>query len=81
MRRAIEQGRFQSMEDAVTEALLLWEAREARRIEFLADLDAAEAALDHGASNALTDVNVQALAEDIKRMGGHHRAADGRIPT
>jgi Arc/MetJ-type ribon-helix-helix transcriptional regulator len=37
--QAIKTGRFRRPEDAVTEALLLWEERELLRSEFLASLD------------------------------------------
>jgi len=38
-RRAVESGRLQSEEEAVLEALALWEERERRRVAFLATLD------------------------------------------
>jgi putative addiction module CopG family antidote len=38
VRQAIETGRFQQAEDAVREALSLWEARERKRAEILAAL-------------------------------------------
>ena len=41
IREAIESGRFQSVEDAVREALSLWEEREHRRAEILATVDTA----------------------------------------
>jgi Arc/MetJ-type ribon-helix-helix transcriptional regulator len=42
-RRAIESGRLHSEEDAVQEALALWEARERQRAEFLLTLEDARA--------------------------------------
>lgn len=47
-RRAVENGRLHSEEDAVVEALALWEERERRRMEFLAILDRARASLARG---------------------------------
>ena len=44
-RRAIETGRLHSEEDAVQEALALWEERERQRAEFLLTLDDARASL------------------------------------
>ena len=46
--RAIASGRFRREEDAVKEALSLWEERERGRIETLAALDEAEADLSAG---------------------------------
>jgi Arc/MetJ-type ribon-helix-helix transcriptional regulator len=37
--RAVETGRLRSEEDAVGEALALWEERERQRVEFRATLD------------------------------------------
>ena len=45
VQRAIESGRFSREEEAVEEALALWEERERRRLEILAALDAADASL------------------------------------
>ena len=44
-RRAVESGRLHNEEEAVQEALALWEQRERRRLEFLATLDRARASL------------------------------------
>ena len=46
VRQAIETGRLQHEEDAVKEALSLWEERERTRAEILAAVDEAEASLD-----------------------------------
>jgi putative addiction module CopG family antidote len=42
IRHAIESGRLQHKEEAVREALSLWEERERKRAEFLASLDDAK---------------------------------------
>ena len=47
-RHAVETGRLHSEEDAVEEALALWEERERRRVEFRATLDEARASLARG---------------------------------
>jgi len=44
VQRAIESGRFTRAEEAVREALALWEERERRRLEIVAMVDEAEAA-------------------------------------
>lgn len=48
VRRAIETGRLHSEEDALQEALALWEERERQRAEFLLTLDDACASLGRG---------------------------------
>jgi putative addiction module CopG family antidote len=45
VRQGIESGRFDRAEDAVAEALSLWEERERTWAEILAAVDAAETAL------------------------------------
>jgi len=47
-RRAIESGRLRSEQDAVQEALALWEERERKRTEFLLTLDDAKTSLARG---------------------------------
>jgi Arc/MetJ-type ribon-helix-helix transcriptional regulator len=48
IRQAIDAGRIAREEDAVQEALSLWERRERRRAEILAAVDQAEASLASG---------------------------------
>ena len=50
VRQAIESGRLNREEDAVQEALSLWEERERTRAEILAAVDVAEASIARGAS-------------------------------
>lgn len=64
--RAIDSGRFTREEEAVDEALALWEERERRRHEILSALDEAEASLARGEGLAVTDTSMTALAEDAK---------------
>ncbi len=52
--RAIENGRLHSEQDAVQEALALWEERERRRAEFLLTLDDAKASLACGEGRVIT---------------------------
>ena len=65
--RAIESGRFSHEEEAVQEALALWEERERRRLEILAALDEAEASLARGEGIPITEESMKALAEETKR--------------
>ncbi len=54
IRQAIENGRFRLEEDAVREALALWEDRERKRAEFLAILDDATLSLTGGQGLRIT---------------------------
>jgi antitoxin ParD1/3/4 len=76
VRQAIKSGRFDRAEDAVTEALLLWEERERLRSEFLISLDEAEASLDRGEGIPITRESMRELAEDVKRRGRERLAAE-----
>ena len=67
VQRAIESGRFSREEDAVQEALALWEERERRRLEILAMVDEAEASLARGEGREITEESMKALAEDVKQ--------------
>jgi putative addiction module CopG family antidote len=64
VRHAIESGRLEREEDAVKQALFLWEERERRR------LDKAEASLARGQGRTVsTPREVQQLVADVKRRG------------
>lgn len=70
IRQGIEAGRFRGKEDAVQEAMSLWEERERRRFEILAAVDQSEASLARGEGRRVTtQAEVAQLAEDIKRRG------------
>jgi putative addiction module CopG family antidote len=66
VQKAIESGRFTHEEQAVEEALALWEERERRRLELLAMIDDAEASLARGEGRTFTKDSTPALAEEIK---------------
>jgi len=68
-RRAIESGRFRHEEEAVQEALALWEERERRRLEILDALDEADASLARGEGRRITEDSMRALAGEIKQRG------------
>jgi putative addiction module CopG family antidote len=76
VRRAIESGRFSREEEAVREALALWEERERRRVEILAALDEADASLSRGEGREITEASMRALAEEIKQRGRRRLAAE-----
>jgi len=75
--RAIESGRFASEEEAVQEALVLWEERERRRVEILSALDEAEASLARGEGMPVTEESMKALADETKQRL-RRRIAAGR---
>jgi Arc/MetJ-type ribon-helix-helix transcriptional regulator len=68
-RRAIESGRLHSEEDAVQEALKLWEERERQRAEFLLTLQDARASLGRGEGRAITQESMKQLASEVKERG------------
>jgi putative addiction module CopG family antidote len=69
VREAIASGRFRREEDAVKEALSLWEERERRRMEILVAVDKAEASLARGEGRVITRESMHELAESVKRRG------------
>ncbi|MGH9349546.1 MAG: ribbon-helix-helix domain-containing protein [Vicinamibacterales bacterium] len=73
VQKAIESGRFSRKEEAVQEALALWEERERRRLEILAMVDDADASLARGEGRELTAESMKALAEEIKQQGHRRR--------
>ncbi len=70
VRQAIKTGRLHGEEDAVQEALSLWEERERRRHEILISVSAAEASLARGEGRIVTTPEqVTELTDDVKRRG------------
>jgi putative addiction module CopG family antidote len=76
VQKAIESGRFTREEEAVEEALALWEERERRRLEILAMLDEADASLARGEGIPITDESMKTLAEDVKQQGRRRLAGE-----
>jgi Arc/MetJ-type ribon-helix-helix transcriptional regulator len=76
VRDAIASGRLDGEEDAVREALTLWERRERARAEILASVDVAEAALAHGEGRVITQESVRDLAAEVKQRGRARLAAE-----
>ncbi len=68
-RRAIESGRLRTEQEAVIEALALWEERERQRAEFLMTLDDARASLALGEGGVITKDSMRELAEEVKERG------------
>lgn len=80
VRQGIESGRFHRAEDAVEEALSLWEERERKRAEFLATLDDAKASVARGEGRVITQDSIRELAEEVKRRGAKRLASEPSAP-
>jgi putative addiction module CopG family antidote len=65
----IQQGRFRNREEAVQQALALWEGRERARIELLTSLDAAEQALDGEEGETYKEENLSSLVSAVRERG------------
>jgi Arc/MetJ-type ribon-helix-helix transcriptional regulator len=74
-RAAVRNGRFQREEDAIPEALALWEQRERARVQLQADLDAAEASIAAGNGRDITEQSMKDLATAVKERGRARLAA------
>jgi len=80
IRQAIATGRFHREEEAVQEAMLLWEERERRRLEILVSVDRAETSLARGEGRRITTHKEAAqLASDIKQRGTARLAAEQNV--
>ena len=81
IRHAIQSGRFHLAEEAVQEALSLWEDRERRRAEILTAVDRAEASLASDQGHTITEQSVREFADDVKRRGRARLAAQQLPPA
>ena len=68
-RRAIESGRLRTEQEAVIEALALWEERERQRVEGLVTLDDARASSARGEGRVITEDSMRELSEQVKERG------------
>jgi Arc/MetJ-type ribon-helix-helix transcriptional regulator len=66
VRHAIETGRLRREEDAVQEALSLWEERERRLLELNAALDEADADLEAGRYTDYTSESLPQMSAELK---------------
>jgi Arc/MetJ-type ribon-helix-helix transcriptional regulator len=80
VRQAIESGRLNREEDAVQEALSLWEERERTRAEILTAVDVAEASIARGEGRAITQESMRQLADEVKQRGRNRLAAEQSSP-
>jgi len=68
-RYAVESGRLKSEEDAIKEALALWEERERRRVEFRSTIDEARASLARGEGREITPESMRVLSAEVRERG------------
>ena len=68
-RRAIESGRLHTEEEAVREALVLWEERERQKAEFLLTVEDARASIARGEGRVITKDSMRELAAEVKERG------------
>jgi Arc/MetJ-type ribon-helix-helix transcriptional regulator len=80
VRQAIESGRLHREEDALQEALSMWEERERTRAEILTAVDVAEASLARGEGRAITQKSMQQLADEVKQRGRERLTAEHSTP-
>ena len=80
VRQGIEAGRYQTQDDAIAEALSLWEDRERRRSEFRASLADAKDSIKRGDGRVLTEASVKQLAEEVKQRGQARLEAKRSVP-
>ena len=75
---AIASGRLhRPVEEAMQQALLLWEERERRRLEILAEVELAKASLARGEGRTVTTPEEAAqLVRDVTRRGMARLAAE-----
>jgi Arc/MetJ-type ribon-helix-helix transcriptional regulator len=76
VRQAIESGRIHGEEEAVQEALSLWEERERTRTEILTAVDLAEASIARGEGRVITQESMRQLADEVKQRGRSRLAAE-----
>jgi len=81
IRQAIATGRLHSAEEAVKQAVGLWEERERERSELLATLDEARDSIARGEAIPITQDSMRALAEDVKQLGRARCAAERQPPV
>jgi putative addiction module CopG family antidote len=82
VQKAIDSGRFTREEEAVREALALWERRERRRLEIIAMIDEADASLARGEGRVFTKETTPGLiAEHKERLRQRIANAEKRTRT
>ena len=75
VQRAVDSGRLSRAEDAVAEALLLWEEQQRAREALVASIEAERGAIARGEGIEITRISLRTLGEDVKRRGRERRGA------
>jgi putative addiction module CopG family antidote len=78
VRRGIDSGRYTREEDAVREALGLWEEIERTRAELLAKIEIAEGSAAGGKGIVITAESMRQFAHEVKQRGRARLAAEQR---
>ncbi len=73
---AFASGRLRRPEEAMQQALSLWEERERGRAEILAAVDPAEASISRGEGREVTEESMRQLASDVSQRGRARPAAE-----
>lgn len=76
VQKAIDSGRLSSAEEAIEQALALWERRERRRLEIIAMVEEAEDSLARGEGIPITEESMKALADETKQRVRRRIAAE-----
>jgi Arc/MetJ-type ribon-helix-helix transcriptional regulator len=79
-RMALQMGRLRREEDAVQEALRMWEERERTRAEILASVELADESLNQDQGREITEESMRDLAADVKQRGRARLAAE-QVPS
>ena len=76
MREAVASGRISNEEEAVRQALWMWEDRERQRVEILAAVGGAQASITRGEGRRIaSEEELQQFADDFKSRGMARLAA------
>ena len=79
--KALVRGRITSEEEAVRQALALWEERERQHVEILGAVERAHASLARGEGRRITsEAELQQFADDVKRRGMARLEAEQNRP-
>ena len=79
IRRAMDSGRLHREEEAIQEALSLWEERERTRLETLAAIDRADVSLARGEGRFITKESMRTLAREVSRRGRKRLVVDRNV--
>jgi Arc/MetJ-type ribon-helix-helix transcriptional regulator len=81
VREAIATGRITSEEEAVRQALLMWEERERQRVEVLGAVEIARASLARGEGRRIaSETELRQFSEEVKRRGMARLATEQTRP-